>query len=320
MNLRPRSFDDKSYVILPLRERINSLTQDGKIKQTFCLDFNRVQTKYCDSADKMCLTVLGYKFLFNGKFECKQCNNYAVHGSQTYWKCICNHCASIFFSVLNLGQNVQAEFDMGIETPYKSITSVTKVTKKLLNNEKICAPFELDYFNYLDLFSMEGNITFYLTITTNNVADVAVPAPPQYSGYLLNKKVNNERDRSEMVQGQNITNSAVAENSELISTVQKMSLKGKRNLSLDINELSSDEIEKLLCIVRHCEPSLEHLDPDEVEIDFEKIQFSTITKMKDFVVSCRYPEENKLNVNEDIVYGTSDEDSSPNEEMSYFRW
>merc|ERR1719510_1103145 len=131
----------------------------------------------------------GCKFLFSATFGCrnKECNAYAAHGN-AYYGCICNHCASISFSVLNLGPNVQAGFDIGIENPYKSITSVSKVTKKLLNNEKICASFQFKQVpegtnnKRGDYFSTQGNITFIFTVTTDDAAEVTVPAPPQYPG------------------------------------------------------------------------------------------------------------------------------------------
>ncbi|KFP42132.1 Bromodomain testis-specific protein [Chlamydotis macqueenii] len=60
----------------------------------------------------------------------------------------------------------------------------------------------------------------------------------------------------------------------------------KRQLSLDINKLPGDKLEKVVHIIQSREPSLRNSNPDEIEIDFETLKASTLRELKKYVATC----------------------------------
>ncbi|XP_062437619.1 bromodomain testis-specific protein [Rhea pennata] len=65
-----------------------------------------------------------------------------------------------------------------------------------------------------------------------------------------------------------------------------MSYDEKRQLSLDINKLPGDKLGKVVHIIQSREPSLRHSNPDEIEIDFETLQASTLRELEKYVATC----------------------------------
>uniref|UniRef100_A0A8C5KPN7 Bromodomain testis-specific protein n=1 Tax=Jaculus jaculus TaxID=51337 RepID=A0A8C5KPN7_JACJA len=60
----------------------------------------------------------------------------------------------------------------------------------------------------------------------------------------------------------------------------------KRQLSLDINKLPGDKLGRIVHIINSREPSLGNSSPDEIEIDFETLQPSTLRELQKYVSAC----------------------------------
>ncbi|XP_029905027.1 bromodomain testis-specific protein isoform X2 [Myripristis murdjan] len=65
-----------------------------------------------------------------------------------------------------------------------------------------------------------------------------------------------------------------------------MTYSEKKQLSLDINKLPGDKLGKLVDVIQARESSLQHVSPEEVEIDFEKLKPSTLRAVQRFVMRC----------------------------------
>jgi len=63
-----------------------------------------------------------------------------------------------------------------------------------------------------------------------------------------------------------------------------MTYEEKRKLSLNINRLSGDKLGRLVQIIQSREPDLRDSNPEEIEIDFEALQPSTLRALEQFVV------------------------------------
>lgn len=57
----------------------------------------------------------------------------------------------------------------------------------------------------------------------------------------------------------------------------------KRQLSLDINQLPGDKLGRVVQIIQLREPALRDSNPDEIEIDFETLQPSTLRELENYV-------------------------------------
>ncbi|XP_038600794.1 bromodomain testis-specific protein isoform X3 [Tachyglossus aculeatus] len=73
-----------------------------------------------------------------------------------------------------------------------------------------------------------------------------------------------------------------------------MSYDEKRQLSLDINKLPGDKLGRVVHIIQSREPSLRNSDPDEIEIDFETLQPSTLRELQKYVLACLRKRPRKL--------------------------
>nr|XP_046231648.1 bromodomain-containing protein 3-like isoform X2 [Scatophagus argus] len=62
----------------------------------------------------------------------------------------------------------------------------------------------------------------------------------------------------------------------------------KHQLSLDINRLPGMKLGRVVHIIQTLEPSVCDTNPDEIEIDFEKLKPSTLRKLEQYVKSCLY--------------------------------
>lgn len=60
----------------------------------------------------------------------------------------------------------------------------------------------------------------------------------------------------------------------------------KRQLSLDINKLPGDKLGRVVYIIQSREPSVQHSNPDEIEIDFENLKASTLRELEKYVMAC----------------------------------
>jgi len=69
-------------------------------------------------------------------------------------------------------------------------------------------------------------------------------------------------------------------------TAVPMSYDEKRQLSLDINTLPGEKIGRVVHIIQTREPSLQCLNPDEIEIDFETLKASTLRELEKYVQGC----------------------------------
>lgn len=60
----------------------------------------------------------------------------------------------------------------------------------------------------------------------------------------------------------------------------------KRQLSLDINKLPGEKLGRVVYIIQSREPSLRHSNLEEIEIDFEALQASTLRALEKYVMTC----------------------------------
>ncbi|XP_053840754.1 bromodomain testis-specific protein isoform X2 [Vidua macroura] len=67
----------------------------------------------------------------------------------------------------------------------------------------------------------------------------------------------------------------------------------KRQLSLDINKLPGDKLGKVVHIIQSREPALRNSNPDEIEIDFETLNASTLRELERYVATCLRKKQRK---------------------------
>uniref|UniRef100_A0A5K3EI34 Bromodomain-containing protein 2 n=1 Tax=Mesocestoides corti TaxID=53468 RepID=A0A5K3EI34_MESCO len=69
------------------------------------------------------------------------------------------------------------------------------------------------------------------------------------------------------------------------ANVRPMTYDEKRQLSLDINKLPGEKLGRVVQIIQQREPSHRDCNPDEIEIDFETLQHSTLRELERYVKS-----------------------------------
>lgn len=69
------------------------------------------------------------------------------------------------------------------------------------------------------------------------------------------------------------------------ANVRPMTYEEKRQLSLDINKLPGEKLGRVVQIIQQREPSHRDCNPDEIEIDFETLQHSTLRELERYVKS-----------------------------------
>nr|XP_056700723.1 bromodomain testis-specific protein [Euleptes europaea] len=74
--------------------------------------------------------------------------------------------------------------------------------------------------------------------------------------------------------------------SEDEDNAKPMNYDEKRQLSLDINKLPGEKLGRVVYIIQSREPSLQHSNPDEIEIDFETLKASTLRELEKYVMAC----------------------------------
>ncbi|XP_030135024.4 bromodomain testis-specific protein isoform X1 [Taeniopygia guttata] len=67
----------------------------------------------------------------------------------------------------------------------------------------------------------------------------------------------------------------------------------KRQLSLDINKLPGDKLGKVVHIIQSREPAMRNSNPDEIEIDFETLNASTLRELERYVATCLRKKQRK---------------------------
>lgn len=69
------------------------------------------------------------------------------------------------------------------------------------------------------------------------------------------------------------------------ANARPMTYDEKRQLSLDINKLPGEKLGRVVQIIQQREPSHRDCNPDEIEIDFETLQHSTLRELERYVKS-----------------------------------
>ncbi|NXB39830.1 BRDT protein, partial [Eulacestoma nigropectus] len=85
----------------------------------------------------------------------------------------------------------------------------------------------------------------------------------------------------------------LAHKSEDEDAAKPMNYDEKRQLSLDINKLPGDKLGKVVHIIQSREPTLRNSNPDEVEIDFETLNASTLRELEKYVATCLRKKQRK---------------------------
>lgn len=73
-----------------------------------------------------------------------------------------------------------------------------------------------------------------------------------------------------------------------------MTYEEKHQLSLDINRLPGMKLGRVVHIIQTREPTVCDTNPDEIEIDFEKLKLSTLRELEQYVRSCLYKKFKKF--------------------------
>ncbi|NXK66984.1 BRDT protein, partial [Sylvietta virens] len=85
----------------------------------------------------------------------------------------------------------------------------------------------------------------------------------------------------------------LAHKSEDEDGAKPMNYDEKRQLSLDINKLPGDKLGKVVHIIQSREPALKNSSPDEIEIDFETLNASTLRELEKYVATCLRKKQRK---------------------------
>ncbi|XP_064284281.1 bromodomain testis-specific protein [Passer domesticus] len=85
----------------------------------------------------------------------------------------------------------------------------------------------------------------------------------------------------------------LAHKSEDEGGAKPMNYDEKRQLSLDINKLPGDKLGKVVHIIQSREPELRNSNPDEIEIDFETLNASTLRELERYVATCLRKKQSK---------------------------
>uniref|UniRef100_A0A8C3RB56 Bromodomain testis-specific protein n=1 Tax=Cyanoderma ruficeps TaxID=181631 RepID=A0A8C3RB56_9PASS len=119
----------------------------------------------------------------------------------------------------------------------------------------------------------------------------------------------------------------LAHKSEDEDGAKPMNYDEKRQLSLDINKLPGDKLGKVVHIIQSREPALRNSNPDEIEIDFETLNASTLRELEKYVATCLRKKQRKQAENNaessmgpnrlsDSSSSSSDSDSSTSSDSS----
>uniref|UniRef100_A0A8C9NGD8 Bromodomain testis-specific protein n=1 Tax=Serinus canaria TaxID=9135 RepID=A0A8C9NGD8_SERCA len=109
---------------------------------------------------------------------------------------------------------------------------------------------------------------------------------------LIQKKKNlkfmkkSKRKLSLNIQSKKTMQQVLAHKSEDEDGAKPMNYDEKRQLSLDINKLPGDKLGKVVHIIQSREPALRNSNPDEIEIDFETLNASTLRELEKYVATC----------------------------------
>ncbi|NXM63581.1 BRDT protein, partial [Illadopsis cleaveri] len=90
-----------------------------------------------------------------------------------------------------------------------------------------------------------------------------------------------------------VQQAVLAHKSEDEDGAKPMNYDEKRQLSLDINKLPGDKLGKVVHIIQSREPALRNSNPDEIEIDFETLNASTLRELEKYVATCLRKKQRK---------------------------
>ncbi|NXR20377.1 BRDT protein, partial [Cinclus mexicanus] len=117
---------------------------------------------------------------------------------------------------------------------------------------------------------------------------------------LIQKKKNlkhmkkSEKKLSLNIQSKkNMQQVLLAHKSEDEDGAKPMNYDEKRQLSLDINKLPGDKLGKVVHIIQSREPALRNSNLDEIEIDFETLNASTLRELEKYVATCLRKKQRK---------------------------
>ncbi|VDP84472.1 unnamed protein product [Echinostoma caproni] len=129
---------------------------------------------------------------------------------------------------------------------------------------------ETDMVPAQDVRSMDPNAKRASTVAPCSTSTPAVPAlntaatashpPPTVPGYTTDEEMSE-------------------------NNVRPMTYDEKRQLSLDINKLPGEKLGRVVQIIQQREPSHRDCNPDEIEIDFETLQHTTLRELEKYVKS-----------------------------------
>ncbi|NXC85252.1 BRDT protein, partial [Cercotrichas coryphoeus] len=116
---------------------------------------------------------------------------------------------------------------------------------------------------------------------------------------LIQKKKNlkhmkkSKKKLSLNIQSKKTMQVLLAHKSEDEDGAKPMNYDEKRQLSLDINKLPGDKLGKVVHIIQSREPALKNSNPDEIEIDFETLNASTLRELEKYVATCLRKKQRK---------------------------
>ncbi|NXO20193.1 BRDT protein, partial [Cisticola juncidis] len=114
---------------------------------------------------------------------------------------------------------------------------------------------------------------------------------------LIQKKKNLKKSKKKLslnIQSKKAMQQVLlAHKSEDEDGAKPMNYDEKRQLSLDINKLPGDKLGKVVHIIQSREPALRNSNPDEIEIDFETLNASTLRELEKYVATCLKKKQRK---------------------------
>lgn len=98
---------------------------------------------------------------------------------------------------------------------------------------------------------------------------------------------------------------SLSPNSEVKGKGKSMSHEEKCQLTLEISKLPGDRLGQVVHIIRSREPSFKIFSPDQIEVDLDTLQLSTLWELQHYVASCLQTEEKPQAKKVDAIVGSS---------------
>ncbi|NXP24974.1 BRDT protein, partial [Scytalopus superciliaris] len=119
-----------------------------------------------------------------------------------------------------------------------------------------------------------------------NKEKVKIKSLIQKKKNLKHKKKSKKKHSLNIQSKKTMQQVLLAHKSEDEDGAKPMNYDEKRQLSLDINKLPGDKLGKVVHIIQSREPALRNSNPDEIEIDFETLNASTLRELEKYVATC----------------------------------